>query len=1133
MSDKQEFTLEEILEEQRIRREEEARRQRALAPEYVEVDPETGTELESLEQDFDSSSLGGEPEFVPPEQPAQPEEREASFPEPQGGGHQEERPQEEHLQEEPPQEERFQEERFPEESPLENQKGKKKKKKRRSFFSWRKKVPEFDENEDDMYYGIQLKPIDEYRLDGGDAPPLGEEGYKALFDDSKAIDDEVEENFQRLQKERRRRVAQAVQSAGMDESQIADEFGVVAPMPVTPYAADPYARQHGLGVEGAADQDQLQKAMLQTSSETMELKLNVLNSTIELQKVQDGQPVSEETVERILQSAPDEPADFQDYPTGPDQGQEYSEAAGYQDALGGVYQEQPDYAGQEAYQDQVYSEAAGYQDASGEAYQEQPEYAGQEAYQDQGYSEAAGYQDGSGEAYQEQLEYARPEEGQAGPAAQRRGDGQEPRGPRPEYAGQEEYAEQPREEASQDMAKTVEMPAARQARRQAPVAQAPAAPEPPPRPTQEVPYIENAFQYRSRNIPTHIINADVLQSALLTEAESLQQASEPARPQRRKPRPKKPEEELPVPQAPSQEDTKESIEDYTGPEDARSISNELRGEMHELSMRIMITGVCTVLLTLVSLICRSRLSPKGGTGSWPLAYVILTLVFLIVAIGMCYKTVGNGLKALFSARASEDSGVSVAALAALIQTVSAIFFREDLASGAVHLYALVASALLFINAAGKLTLVRRIHSNFRFVTSREQKYGIKVFDDYNTSLKMTKDCVAEKPLIAYQCKAGFLKRFLELSYAPDPSESSSQMLAPLGLVSSLVLCIASLLISRSVPTAISAFTAACCACVAAANMLSVNLPISRMCKTARRAGGMVVGYEAVEKLGEVNAVIADANELFPTGTVVLAGIKMFGSKAMAENAVMAASALMKAVGGPLCGVFDQVISENEDVLPEVEKFAYESGGGAVGRVDGHTIYVGSRNLLINHRLEAPPREVETQYASGNKNIIYIAVDAAVVALMVLGYSADRRRKNELQRLEDSGISVLVRTTDPNVTVGLVSRLFGIDSASVGILDGQLGDIAAGLTGEEPPRMDAVAATKGRMESMMSLISGCVEQKRTAGMLVAIQTAAVILGFVLVALVACFGAMRQLSAFMLFLFELFWVGVLVLLPRFRR
>ena len=208
-------------------------------------------------------------------------------------------------------------------------------------------------------------------------------------------------------------------------------------------------------------------------------------------------------------------------------------------------------------------------------------------------------------------------------------------------------------------------------------------------------------------------------------------------------------------------------------------------------------------------------------------------------------------------------------MAVLVQTVFSLFFSSDLAEGKLHLYAVVLSAILFVNAAGKQTMLRRIHSNFRFVTSREQKYSVRTFDDYNTSLKMTKDCVAEKPLIAYQCKTGFLKRFLELSYNPDPAETASQFLAPIGLIASLVLCIACLLVTRSVPTALSALAAACCTCVAVANMLAVNLPISRLCKTARRAGAMVVGYEGVEELSNVNAVLVDAEELFPLGTVVL------------------------------------------------------------------------------------------------------------------------------------------------------------------------------------------------------------------------------------------------------------------------
>ena len=1083
-----EFTLEDILEEQRQAREREkagtangARPPLPQGVEYVEVEPDELTEEAGFYPPAPRQQES------PPLSEKEPEVQEPPQPAPQA----------------PPEE--------PPEPPQPEEQPKKKKKKRKGLFSWRKKVPDFDENEDDMYYGIQLKPIDEYRLDG-DAPPLGEEGYKALFDDSQAIDDEVEENFQRLQKERRRRVAEAVQSAGLDEQQVADEFGVAAPMPVTSFAADPYAQQHGLTPEGASleGMSDLQKAMLK-NSETMELKLNVLNSTVEIQKVrEDEPPVSDEAVDRILASMPKE------------------------------YSEEPQRAPERS-QTESAAEAAPQRPVShGEPVGEYREGPQQVPVRPQGerVAEAAPQRPVShGEPVGEYREGpqqvpVRPQSESAVEAAPQQvaGYGEPVR----------EYSEGPqrvpaRQQGAVEPQKTREITREElDAARGAGVPQDRRPPQPPPRPVQEVPYVDSIFQYRSRNIPTHIINADALQSALLSEAESLQRARdamEAKQAPRRRVRKKPPEEELP-PEPPRSAEAGESIDDYTGPEDARSISNDLRGEMHALSLRMMITGVCTVLLALVSLVCRSRLDPKGSD-AWPLAYAILTLVFLVVAVGICGKTVGNGLKALFSAQANADSGVSIAAAAALVQSVSAIFFRQELAEGGLHLYAVVAAALLFVNTIGKLTLVRRIHSNFRFLTSREDKFAVRLFEDYNTSLKMTKDCVAEKPLIAYQCKTGFLKRFLELSYKPDPSEASSQVLAPLGLICSLLLCIACLLITKNVPSSIGAFTAACCACVAAGNMLSVNLPVSSMCKTVRRAGGMVVGYEAVERLGDVNAVIADAGELFPTGTVTLNGIKTFGSRAVAEDAIMAASALTREMGGPLTGVFDQVISENEDALPLVEKVAYESGAGIVGRVDGKTIYIGNRGLLINHRLEAPSREEETQYASGNKNLIYIAVDAQVAALLVLSYAADRRRKNELQRLEDSGISVLVRTTDPNVTVGLVSRLFGVDSASVGVLDGSLGETAQKLTGENVPRADAVAATKGRMESMMSLIAACVEQKRTVGMLVAVQTAAVIMGFVLVAAVACFGGATQLSALILIGFQALFVGLLTIIPRFRR
>lgn len=1110
--DNKDFTLEDILAEQRAQREIEAAqraaqqdlRQRPAAAQPARRPAPQGQPAQRPPQPRQQA-----PQPVPQEAAPQPAPRPQPAPQVQ-------QPQRA-PQPQPPQQEDSQADlneyatgtvELPQEESQPAKPGKKEKKKKRwGLFGRKKRVPDFDENEDDIYYGIQLKPIDEYRMGYDPSGELTseEETYKALFDDSKkAIDSEVEENFQRLQRERRRRVAEAVQTAGVDEQQVADEFGVVAPMPVTSFAADPYARQHGIAVEGGKrlqeDMTGIQKAMLETSADqTMEIKLNVLNDTVELQRVGDMAPVSEEAIGRVLDSPaplePDEqPAPLPQEPVP----QEPVEEIPPEDVS---VEELPAPPEVEVRETVVYNEPASQVREVSPA----PEAAAEPV------QEAAPAQ-----PIQEMAEEQPVFEDVSS---------QTPAAPAP--------AEQPAQpEVTQEATQVLEPPVAQQPA-QPPVEEKTTVIN---RPVAEPPQVASVFEYRPRSVPTHIIHAEVLQSALLSESEELRQAAEKAQRKnapKRRVRNKKLETpqqaEAPVPDA----DTGESIDDYTGPEDAKSISHELRGEMRELTLRMMITGVCTVLLVLVNLIFGGQITGPGDPGSLPVVYVVLTLVFLAVAVGVCYRTVLNGLKALFSFNANSDSAAAVASVAVIIQAVSAAFFQDALTDGTLHLYAVVLSAILFANAAGKLTMIRRIHSNFRFVTGREQKYSVRLYGDHNTALKMAKDCVAETPVIAYQCPTGFLKRFLELSYKPDPSESASQLMAPIGLIASLLLCIATLLITSSVPTAISAFAAASCACVAVSNMLSVNLPISRLCRTARRAGAMVVGYEGVEQMGNVNAVLVDAGELFPRGTVVLGGIKTFGGRALAEEAVMSASALMQKVGGPLSGVFDQVISENEDALPQVENFTYEDSAGIVGRVDGKTIYIGGRALLINHRISVPPREEESQYASGNQQVIYIAVESEAAAMLVLTYAADRRRKNELQRLEDSGISVIVRTTDPNVTTQLVSRLFGIDTASVGILDSRLGEEYQKLAQKEIPRADALVATKGRMESMMNVISACVEERRTVSMVVAIQNAAMVLGFVLVAFLACFGAMGQLTSLVLFLFQLFWVLVTLVLPKLRR
>lgn len=906
------------------------------------------------------------------------------------------------------------------------------KKKKRGLFGRRKNKKEEIDAAEEMYYGIQLKPIDEYTrsFDATGEITKSDEGFKRLFDENTAeLDDEVAKDFDRLQRERRRRVAEAVENAGVDIDEVENELGIVAPVPVSAFAGDPYAKQHGIDVEaGAGDENlpEFQKAMLQDAqTRTMEIKLDPGRDTLGVQQAKVMPEVSEDSVRRILETVQEAPADA---PPEPEDMEEISSVR--------VVSDEPE--------------------------EEKP---------------VGEFDDVSSFSEEKQAEL--------------------------EAGGQPEPEEAPAAEAA-------------------------------PQPAKISTPVSDVTAYRKRDLPVHIINADVLQSALLSEARVYSEdgnTSAAAGRHRLKIRFGDGNgEEAPETTA-ANVSSDEQLDDYTGPADAKSVSHDLRATMHELTLRMLATGVSTVVLLLASFIAEAGFSPNNTDVSGAIGYTVVSLIFLMIAVGFCAKSLLNGLRALVEFRANSDSAAAVACTAVLIQTVCALFSSASLAIGQVHLYAGIAAGILFLNSLGKLTMIRRIHSNFRFVASREQKYTVRIFDDYNTSLKLAGSSVVSQPAIAYQQKAGFLKRFLQISYEPDPAETASQMLAPVGLVASLLLCVVALVITKDASLAITALAASCCVCVAVTNMLAVNLPVSRLSHRLRRAGAMVSGYEAIKRMSAVNAVLVDSADLFPRGTVVLNGVKPFTEEGL-EEAVLRAGALMQALGGPLCGVFEQVLSEHEGELPEVEKGRFEAGNGVAGTVDGSEILIGSRALLTSHGIEAPDQALESRYATGSRQVLYVAADGVLCAMFILTYNADRKKKAELAELELNGVSLLVRSSDANLTPQFIGRLFGIDASAVNVIGAETDSACDRLVTGQTGRADAYVATKGRVESMMSVVSACIDEKKNISFIVAMQNAAVVIGFVLVAFLTFIAGVSQISSFALFVYELFWIVAAVILPRFK-
>ena len=906
------------------------------------------------------------------------------------------------------------------------------KEKKKGFFARRrekralkKKQAEFNEAED-MYYGIQLKPIDEYTrgFDATGEISLEQEGFNKLFDENTTeLDDEVAKNFERLQKERRRRVAEAVENAGVNLDEVEDELGIVAPVPVSAFAGDPYAKQHG--IEGGTDDKDLpdfQKAMLQDAqTRTMEIKLDIENDSVAVQQAKVMPEVSEDAVRAVLDTVQEEPA-------------EQAENEQFTDVC--------------SFSEEKIAE----------------------------------------------MDAAKPDVPQVVDFAQVKAQAEAAE----EAAEGEETAEdvQAEETPEEDVPVKVSLP------------------------------VNDVTEYRTRDLPVHIINADVLQSALLSEARVYSEDGKTAGGLKLRLRG---EDEAPVDEP---EDNTEQLDDYTAPADAKSIAHDLRTTMRQLSVRMMATGVSTLVLVVASMICEAGFMPGNTELSGAIGYAVVSLIFLAIAMGFCAKTIFNGIRSLLELRANSDSAAAVAAVAVMIQTICAFFYTDSLAAGKFHLYAGVAAAILFLNTLGKLTMVRRIHSNFRFVASRENKYAVRIYDDYNNSLRMAGPAVVSQPVIAYQQRVDFLKRFLQISYEPDPAETASQAMAPIGLLSSLLLCVAALLVTKDPGVSIGVLAASCCICTAVMNMLAVNLPISRLSRRLRRTGAMVASFEGIKRMSAVNAVLVDAEELFPSGTVVINGIKPL-SESMLEDAVLDAGVLTQKVGGPLRGVFEQVLSEYEGELPTVNAAHFEDGQGLVGNVEGREVLIGSRALLQAHDVETPDPALESRYMTGNRQVVYVAEDGVVCAMLILTYNADRKKKAEIQELEANGVALLVRTADANLTPQFISRMFGVDTSAVRVIGADTDEACDALVKEPAGRVDAYTATKGRADSMMSLVSACIDEKKNIGFIVAMQNAAVVIGFILVAFLTFISGIQQVSTVTLLIYEAFWVAAAVLLPKLKQ
>lgn len=581
------------------------------------------------------------------------------------------------------------------------------------------------------------------------------------------------------------------------------------------------------------------------------------------------------------------------------------------------------------------------------------------------------------------------------------------------------------------------------------------------------------------------------------------------------------------------EENSKPVEDYTGEEDEKSILYELNHNIRKLFMRSLLSGIIAAVVVVLTIV--TRIFPSAICSAVPFApaaYAILLFVLMAASLVLNRVAMLSGLSPLVHIKGNSDTAVAVAGAAGMVQIIVSFFCLGDLNGFHVNYYTVIPMLAFFANNVGKLYMVLRVKDNFKFVSSKGQKYASKIYNNESVAMQMMSGTAADRPIIAYQHKTEFPSNFLKISYAPDPSEDLASKLAPITTIASIIIAVMYGVVKLSFADALNAFALITAVSVPVATLLSVNAPVRKLCKTLLSYGSMLSGYPSVKQFCDSTAIMIDANELFPAESISLEGIKTFEDYSIDES-LLCGIAILKEAQNPIANAFDSVVAETEETLPEVESVLYEDEIGLVGWIKSERILVGSRTLMEKYSVEVPNMEYEEKYTSQGRQVTYLSRAGRLVAMFVTRYTPDAQLKAEMQRAETNGISFLIRTTDYNVTNDLVAKLYDLFYRSIKVLPTGLGNVLKEAEDMVEETSRSYLITNGKAASLARAVTGCVKIKHNISLSIIIQLIAVIFGLLVAATLSLYAGVQVMGSLEVLIYALFWGAAAVFAPAVQK
>lgn len=195
---------------------------------------------------------------------------------------------------------------------------------------------------------------------------------------------------------------------------------------------------------------------------------------------------------------------------------------------------------------------------------------------------------------------------------------------------------------------------------------------------------------------------------------------------------------------------------------------------------------------------------------------------------------------------------------------------------------------------------------------------------------------------------------------------------------------------------------------------------------AAKAGILFKSVEALETAHKVNIVIFDKTGTLTEGSPAVTHVR---SLHMEENEMLLLAASLQAASEhPLARAIQEKADEqNLDLLP-VKDFKSHLGSGVEGVVDGHSLFIGNRQLmkLAGAKIPASFKDLQQHWEEFGHTVVFVMRDKKVVGIISIADPVRKESTQAIEHLKKRNISVMMLSGDSTRAASSIAKITGID-----------------------------------------------------------------------------------------------------------